>query len=365
MRWLSISSNAPGLKEQLTELWESVERFQEQPDVALVFFVAAVPEWYESLVRVLQYRFTQTVFAGCCAVAAASNVEGLYARRGVVVMLGWLPGVEVVGRVIRDEYDLPTEDEGPDAWHRVFGTPNPQLQLLFTVSHHKLPRLAFRGMDMAFPDTVRTGICGDGRYVFIGNEAIREGVACISLEGDLAAVMRSSDPWIRMGNPGIVTSLTDYGCIATIDHIPGYEFFRRQVTDIDILEDHECDLYLGVGNDLRLNQEVYEKLEIQHLSPESGEIGMEEIRVGQQVQLFYRGSAHMSRLSPPGQTEAVLVFTRFSDDRFRPTVHPFAGVQGRAAITNFEGFTGYEWGSRVGLFIQRGASGLKPPGDSL
>ena len=45
MRWLSVSSNAAGLKEQCEEIWQAVQAIKEPPDVALIFPVAADPEW--------------------------------------------------------------------------------------------------------------------------------------------------------------------------------------------------------------------------------------------------------------------------------------------------------------------------------
>ena len=54
MRWLSVSSNAAGLKEQCEEIWQAVQAIKEPPDVALIFPVAADPEWYEWMVKVLR-----------------------------------------------------------------------------------------------------------------------------------------------------------------------------------------------------------------------------------------------------------------------------------------------------------------------
>lgn len=343
--------------EQLTEIWEAVQTIKEPPDVALVFYVAAHPEWYESLVNVLQYRFKWTVFAGCCAVVTADNDRELFKGKGVVVMLGWLPGIVVEAHVARSLEELPTEDEGPDSWHKCFGEP-PQLQILFTLDHHTLfrkrPNIArrvFRGLDMAYPNTVRTGICGDGRHVFAGNESIRNGVVCLSFRGPIQAVTHSSDPWTKMGVPGIITSLSDGGSIATIDDLPAYQFICKQVTDPSCMWLEDGRLFLGVGSDWRLSQTLYEKRNISALEAESGIVDIPEARVGQQVQVFYHVQTHIDRFKAPEETSAIMVFARDNKESFRRATLPFGGVQARAAITNIEGFTCYEWRGRVGLYI--------------
>jgi small ligand-binding sensory domain FIST len=358
MRWLSVSSDADDLKGQLNEIWEAVYQIKEPPDVALVFYVAAEPEWYESLVKVLQYRFKWTVFAGCCAIVAASTTQELYKRKGVVVLFGWLPGVVVESRVVRNIYELPTEDEGPDPWLGVFGA-TPQLQMLFTVAHHPIinddPNLArhtFRGLDMAYPNSIRAGVCGDGRYVFAGNESLREGLVCLSFRGALKAVAHGSDPWIKMGVPGVITSLTKYGDIATIDDQPAYEFFRNQVSDQSVLDFEWPDIFLGIGHDWRMTQTQYEKRSINNLSRKDGIVSIDEARVGQQVQIFYYSAHEGKRFNTPEGTRAIIVFTRYNDESFRRAALPFGGVQGLAAITNDEGFTSYEWRSRIGLYIR-------------
>lgn len=355
MRWLSVSSNAAGLKEQCEEIWQAVQAIKEPPDVALIFPVAADPEWYEWMVKVLRYRFTWTTYAGCCAVLAASSQEELYQSKGVAVLLGWLPGVIIEQKVITSLRELPSEDDGPDAWHELFGPPA-QLQILLTVSHNSLPGPVFKGLDSAYPHTVRTGLCGDDRYVYASDRRVRDGMVVLSFRGALKVVAHGSDPWLKIGAPAVVTELTEEGEIRSLNDQRAAEYLRSQISDPQMREFYPYyPLYLGIGVGFQLQPTRYEKRPLGEMNSETGCVSMTGLRVGQQVQLYYHGPCRdTARFPIPAETRAALVFSQYNDQGFRRTSIPFLGVQGREAITNIEGFTCYESKARVGVYLQPG-----------
>lgn len=214
MQWASAISTAERFDVALDHALESIATQLEetQPDLVFVFVTPAHAEHFARLHQSIRERLGSPHLVGCSAGGVLGDGQEIERRPALSITAAILPGVEIHPFHLAADA-LPEIRDSTDCWRERLGTSvggSPHFVLLpdpFTCDVERL----LRGLDFAFPDSVKIGGLASGgsqpgqTALWVDDQLHDAGIAGVMLEGNVCIDTIVAQGCRPIGTPMFVT----------------------------------------------------------------------------------------------------------------------------------------------------------------
>ena len=306
MQWASSVSSSGSLDDAIREVADDIRRklHGSRPDFLIAFVSPGFPESYGKIPLLVQDLIGPGAFLGCTAmgvIGGGQEIEHQVAGRAAVAMTAaLLPGAEVTTFHVEAD-DLPSPDDGPDAWVRGLGvpqTPTPHFVLLGDPRSLD-PQPLLMGLDFAYGHSAKIGglasSVSEGNLLFVDDAHHTSGLVGAAFSGNVVLDTVVAQGCRPIGEPLLVTA-SDRNNLVQLDDRPALEvlmelFHAQPPDEQDLIR---TALHIGIATTEFKSPLEQGDFLIRHLiniDQERGTIGVDEsIRNGQTVQFHLRHS---------------------------------------------------------------------------
>lgn len=195
MQWASAISTAERFEVALEHTLDAIATQLEEnrPDLVFVFATSPHAEHFNRLHRSIRERLGLPHLIGCAAGGVLGDGREVEQRPALSVTAAILPGVEIHPFHLAPE-EVPEVHENSDRWRERLGTSvggSPHFVLLPDPFTSDVERI-LRGLDFAFPDSVKVGgLASGGNQVgqttlWVNDHLHNAGLAGVMLEGNVS-----------------------------------------------------------------------------------------------------------------------------------------------------------------------------------
>jgi len=303
MRWASALSEDPTLFGAVSACSGKIlEKLGAggAPDLVMVFASPHYDQEKQRIAAVVQKRFPRARVIGCMGAGIIGEGLEIEGAPAFSLTAAHLPGVTLSLFHVTDA-DLPTPDDGPDAWRSIVGTePDayPHFILLadpFSMNTESL----IEGLDFAFPSAAKIGGLASGgstpgsHALYFNDEEYRDGAVGVAMTGNLVVDTVVAQGCRPIGKPMRVTEV-EQNMLITADDKPPMETLQELFREMDPREQAlaQRNLFMGVAMDPLLEHAQRGDFLIRNIvgvNPSLGTIAVgTQLREGQLVQFHVR-----------------------------------------------------------------------------
>jgi small ligand-binding sensory domain FIST len=303
MRWTSALSEDPTLYGAVSacsgKILEEL-RADGAPDLVMVFASPHYDREEQRIAAVVQNRFPRARVIGCMGAGIIGDGLEIEGAPALSLTAAHLPGVTLSLFHLTDT-DLPTPDDGPDAWRSIVGTePDAYPHFILLVDPFSMNTEALLGgLDFAFPSAAKIGGLASGgstpgsHALYLNDEEYRDGAVGIAMTGNLVVDTVVAQGCRPIGKPMRVTEV-DQNMLVTIDDKPPMETLQELFREMEPREQAlaQRNLFIGVAMDPLVDNAQRGDFLIRNIvgvNPSRGTIAVgTHLREGQFVQFHVR-----------------------------------------------------------------------------
>lgn len=337
MEWLSVIAEhydpVLALLDCIEEIKKSKSKPRRQPNLALLFATAENATDYPMLAGWLKQELNPKTVLGCSGGGVIGGGREVEHKPAVSLVCAWLPGVRIHPFHL-EQGDLPSPDDPPGAWRKAVGFEEKGSAtgfLLFADPFSMDPEALARGLDFAFPGSVKVGGMASGgsrpggNRLYLDDMDHSSGAVGAAFTGNVAI-----DPVVAQGcRPiGVPFQITECekNLLVKLDGFNALAVLQKLFESLPE-EDRELartSLFLGLLNNPMksgTSKRDYLIRNLIGLDPERGTLAVGAVlRPGQTVQFHLRDSrtsaedleerlAGYLKSGPPGSPKGALLFS--------------------------------------------------------
>lgn len=304
MRWISVVSEKEDPIAALEECAQKIRaENKEIPDIAFLFPSFHHAKSFDKLAPALKKLLSPRNMIGCSARAVIAGGSEVEHKPAMGITCAWMPQVSFYPFQLEQE-GMPGPDEPPSAWRKWIGFEDTVKKPVFVILSDPFtldPEAFLRGMDYAFPTSVKVGGLASaadrpGKNAFyLNGETFIEGAVGMAMSGNIAVDSIVAQGCRPIGKPFRITECSENVLIA-VDGKNVLETLGQMLESVPA-EDKRLArnaLFLGILNDptkQEISQKDYLIRNIVGVDSDKGSLAIGSwLRQGQIIQFHVRDS---------------------------------------------------------------------------